>query len=219
MSLVQKPEVTEKKLAANRSNGHKSRGALTRAGKARAAASNLRHGFYSKEQGKTMLAQGEKPKDYARLLISLESNLADGLEGELVKHVARSLWRIRRAERMQDGLAAQRLRNGLKMGQLTTGIKLARTSETYEVLVDLSKKLERPGYFPSRAEIEDFMNSFGDTPSADIQQIFFFLESLAKAAPRGPMACIQGAARQVAASSVQRSAKNRQAMPPPISPP
>ena len=186
MSLVQKPEVTEKKLAANKSNRAKSRGAVTRAGKARAAASNLRHGFYSNEQGKTMLALGEKPRDYARLLIALENDLAEGLEGELVKHVARSLWRLQRSERMQDGLAAQRLKSGLRMGDLAAGLKLNRTHDTYELLSQMARRLDQPDYIPSGDEIQALENRFGDEPAADIQEILSRLESLRQAPREGP---------------------------------
>ena len=186
MSLVQKPEVTAKKLIANRSNGHKSKGAVTRAGKARAAAANLRHGFYSKEQGHTMLALGEKPKDYASLQMSLESNVAEGLEGELVKHIARSLWRIRRSERMQDGLAAQRLRIGVKMGELAVRLKLARTHDTYELLLGMARRLGRPDYIPSGAEIGVLENGCGDEPPADVREVISRLESLREAGRQAP---------------------------------
>jgi hypothetical protein len=48
MALTPKRKTTERKLAANRLNARMSRGAVSDAGKARAAAANLRHGYYSK---------------------------------------------------------------------------------------------------------------------------------------------------------------------------
>jgi hypothetical protein len=183
MSLVHKPEMTEKNLSAHQLNGPRSRGPVTRAGKARAAAANLRHGFYSKEQGEAMLALGENPKDYARLLISLENNLAEGLEGELVTRITRALWRMRRAERMQDGLAAKRLQSGLKMGDLATGMNFTRVHDVYLRLVALSKATTRPDYFPSAAEILAFEKDFGTTPPEDIKDLFRLLHALGKLGP------------------------------------
>jgi hypothetical protein len=79
MSLTPKREVTEKKLAANRINGRKSRGAVTPEGKARAARANLRHGFYSQADPEVLLALGEDPAEYRRMMKSLETDLAEAM--------------------------------------------------------------------------------------------------------------------------------------------
>jgi hypothetical protein len=116
MGLTCKQKMTAKNLAAKRSNGRKSRGAVTPAGKANSAAAKLVHGFYFQAGNGAMLALGEDPKQYAALLQSVVNNLHPraGLESELVVQMVRTLWRIRRAEQMQDGLAVKRLRSGLK---------------------------------------------------------------------------------------------------------
>ena len=79
MSLTQKRKMTQKNLAAHRSNGPQSRGPVTPEGKANSAAANLRHGFYSKAQNGALPALGEDPQDYADLMNSLENNLVQGL--------------------------------------------------------------------------------------------------------------------------------------------
>jgi hypothetical protein len=48
MSLVKKPTMTEKKIAANRGNLSLSRGPVTAEGKARIGAAQLRHGLCAK---------------------------------------------------------------------------------------------------------------------------------------------------------------------------
>ena len=128
MSLTPKRKMTEKNLAANRRNGPKSRGAVTPAGKARAAQANLRHGFYSEAPQEVLIALGEDPAEYRRLLKSLENNLAEGLESQLVRRIARALWRMQRAERMQDGLAVKRVQSGLQMEELTAAPQAAAHS-------------------------------------------------------------------------------------------
>jgi len=110
MSLIHKQKMTEKNLAAHRANGALSRGAVTPAGKANSAAANLRHGFYCQASNRALAALGEDPQDYADLMNSLANNLLEGLEGELVQGIGHALWRMRRAERMQDSLALKRIK-------------------------------------------------------------------------------------------------------------
>ena len=107
MSLTTKREMPESSLSAHRVNGRKSRGPATALGKARSAAARLRHGFYSQTRDAALIALGEDPAEYRRLLRSLADDLQPkpGLEGELVLRMARMLGRMRRSERMQDGVA------------------------------------------------------------------------------------------------------------------
>jgi hypothetical protein len=69
MSLTPKRRMTEKNLAAHRTNAKHSRGAVTPAGKRRAARTNLRHGFYAEMSPEVLDALGEDAADYARLAI------------------------------------------------------------------------------------------------------------------------------------------------------
>ncbi|MGA2988764.1 MAG: hypothetical protein ABSG32_33815, partial [Terriglobia bacterium] len=75
MSLIHKQEMTEKNLAAKRTNARKSRGAVTPAGKANSAKANLLHGFYSRSRNEAMVALGESPQEYAGLVQSLVDDL------------------------------------------------------------------------------------------------------------------------------------------------
>ena len=114
MSLTPKRKMTEKNLAAHRRNGPKSRGPATPAGKARAAKANLRHGFYSQAQDEVLIALGEDPAEYRRMMKSLETHLAEAMEAQVVGRIGRTFWRMQRAERMQDGLAVKRVRKGME---------------------------------------------------------------------------------------------------------
>ena len=111
MSLMPKRRLTAKKLAANRANGPRSRGAVTPAGRARAAAANLRHGYYSKSAEVALTALGEDPAEFRRRLDSLIDTYqpAGALEMSLVYGIACGLWRMERFHRMAESLAVKHL--------------------------------------------------------------------------------------------------------------
>ena len=188
MSLVRKQRMTAKNLAAKRSNGRKSRGAVTSAGKARSAAAKLLHGFYSQRGDEALIALGEDPKELAGLLQSLMRDLEPrpGLQTELVWQMVRTLWRMRRAERMQDGLAVKRVQNGLQMEQLVAAPRMLQNHGTYEGLCAIGRMLNSSDSYPSPAEIEALISAFGDTPPTDVQKLFPLLRSFGKAVAQSP---------------------------------
>jgi hypothetical protein len=188
MSLTPKIKLTRRRLAANRANAHRSRGAATPAGKARSAVANLRHGFYSQAQDEALVALGEDPDDLRRLAQSLMDDLqpSAGLETEVVKRMIRALWRLQRSDRIQDSLAVQRVRNGIQQKNLLSAPQLTRVYDTYERLTALSVALQRPDYNPSAAEIQAFEGGFGRETPADIQKLFPLLRALREAARNKP---------------------------------
>src|ERR1039458_10386441 len=101
MSLIHQQEMTEENRAAHHANGQKRQGAVTLEGKANSAAANLRHGFYCQAQNGALTALREDPEEYAGLMHSLENNLVEGLESELRERIGDTLWRMKRAARMQ----------------------------------------------------------------------------------------------------------------------
>jgi len=72
MSLVKKHAMTERSLAACRANGRRSRGPKTPEGKARSAASRLRHGFYSRTGADALRALSEHPTEFRSVLATLD---------------------------------------------------------------------------------------------------------------------------------------------------
>ncbi len=172
MCLTPKREVTEKKLAANRTNGRKSRGAVTPEGKARAAKANLRHGFYSKANQEVLLALGEDPAAYRRMMKSLETDLPEAMEAQIVGRIGRTFWRMQRAERMQDGLAVKRVRKGTEMEEFMAAPQALQVCQTYDALCALYRPINNPDPPPSRQDIENLIGAFGPKPPDEIKKAF-----------------------------------------------
>jgi hypothetical protein len=180
MSLVKKPEMTEENLAAHRANGAHSHGALTPEGQARVAAANLRHGFYSKAPNGALTALGEDPEEYASLMNSLENNLAEGLQGELRQRIGDTLWRMKRAVRMQNGLALKRIKAAQELQQTRTMPQRLQAHESLQCYEDFATALRRRGKGPAPAEINTFMKYFADDRSEPMEEFFLLLKSLNK---------------------------------------
>ena len=105
--------VSEKQLAANRSNALKSTGPRTEAGKVRSARNSLKHGLLAKE---VVITAGEGAEDQqvfdALLSDFIEQYAPDGpLEEMLVEKIAVCYWRLRRANRHEVGLLRRELDN------------------------------------------------------------------------------------------------------------
>ena len=105
MSLIKKPEMTDKKVAANRRNQKLSHGPATAEGKARIGAAQLRHGFYAQAQEGALRCLGEDPAHFEELLAGLRQEFtpAGTLQEELVIVWRGCLWLTDRADRSQEG--------------------------------------------------------------------------------------------------------------------
>ena len=180
MSLIRKRRSTEKELAASRANGGKSRGPATEMGKARSAAGRLRHGLLSVRADGPMEEFGEDAEEYKQLMDSLIEDLQPraGLELELVAGMRGTIWRLRRAERMQDGAVLRRLRTGLHIEDLALRPKLSYAREVYGRLLALGQALQCRGYIPSPEEIAQLKAALGQNPLPAAQRLMDLLHVL-----------------------------------------
>ena len=113
MSITQERTMTEKNLAAHRENARKSRGPATPKGNDRRRDASLRHGFYSHDRDKALRALGEDPRDFDAVVKSVREKYepADGFEEALAMRLARAMWRMDRADRMQEGYALRQAKD------------------------------------------------------------------------------------------------------------
>ena len=94
MSLNKPRTRNEKTDAARRQNGRRSRGAVTEEGRERAAAANLRHGFYSRRQDGVVRALGEDPREYRALMDSVHDALQPKVASQSRKGFMRNIERF-----------------------------------------------------------------------------------------------------------------------------
>jgi hypothetical protein len=180
MSLVKKPEMTEANLAAHRANGSKSQGAVTPEGKARVAAANLRHGFYSQARDYALEALGEDPQEYRDMMESLVEDLEPrkGLESQLVLRMGGTLWQMQRAERMREGVAIKLIQQQTQIQERVAQDRFMQVADKVEPFQCMKKALARRDDGPTRAEIQSFVKSCGGSESTEVQEIILLLKSL-----------------------------------------
>jgi hypothetical protein len=188
MSLTRKRRVTEKRLAANRRNGARSRGPVTPRGQAHSAAANLRHGYYSKSAEVALAALGEDPAEFKRRLESLVATYqpANALEMGLVVQMLRAQWRMERFHRMAESLMVEHLEKTRKHKQIGEAILLAPLFEKYERLNELAGAVCPASETPIGPEaMQVFEKCRGDLPAEKAMQVLQLLLRLRKPGAEG----------------------------------
>ena len=153
MSLVKRPRMTEKKLAAVRRNLKLSH---TPGGRERLRAALLRHGYDLQAEEVAMRALGENPAHFQDLLEALweEWNPSGGLQEGLVIQLAQATWLMNRAIRMQEGYAvrqAQDVNKGRRDRLHAQMVRLKIMADTLRLLV---QSVEREYYVTRPADLE-----------------------------------------------------------------
>jgi hypothetical protein len=156
MSITAERTMTEKNLTAHRRNARKSRGPATAKGKERVRDAKLRHGFYSKDRDTALLALGEDPKelDAVAKAVRQQWQPANGFEELMVLRLERAVWRMNRADRMQEGHAlrqAKELNDG-REDRLHAQMMNLRVTEAS--LQTLAQSVAQEHYVTTPADLE-----------------------------------------------------------------
>ena len=141
--------ISEKRKAASRANGAKSRGPLTAKGKANSAANSLRHGMLSN----TVLLEGESPDRFAELLASLHRAFKPKTEIEimLLETMAVSRWRRMRFWGMEKaGLSWEIRRQAADSPELAQQDSTTRAALAFRSLADESRSLDLMNRYEAR---------------------------------------------------------------------
>jgi len=173
MSLVKRPRMTEKRLAALQENRKHARGPATAEGRERIRSANLRHGFYSKAGEEALRALGEDPADFRELLEGLldKKTMGDTLQQRIALRMARALWRMDRADRMLDGHALRKAqeqeyaRDGRLHMQM---MRLKMTSRSWQWL---AQAVARDHYVTSSAELEMMRNLHKEGVAKEMSEV------------------------------------------------
>jgi hypothetical protein len=161
---MQKQTMSEENRAAHQRNGRMSHGAATAEGKERSRAANLRHGFYSKARGEALAALGEDPGELDDLIDAAheEWRPANPFQARLTERLAHLLWRMERAERIQQSLAARLMQQYQKRRR----DQAAELREKFTPGIDLLESLETnaadPRFYTPRGYFQIFREAFGE---------------------------------------------------------
>jgi hypothetical protein len=155
--------MTKKRITASRANGRRSRGARTREGRARAAAANLRHGFYSEAQGDVLVALGEDPVRFESLVDSLTETWqpANEMEMRLVMRMVRALWRMERADRIQESLTAEQLHRSMPKPTFLQMVNRVLKDKANKVMT-LATEVCQPGHSTRSEDLDLFEEVYGE---------------------------------------------------------
>jgi hypothetical protein len=173
MSLVKKPEMTEKKVAANRRNQNLCNGPVTDERRERIRAALLRFGFNAPAEEIAMRALGEEPAHFQELLEGLweEYNPAGASQEGVVIRLARALWLMNRADRMQEGYAVRQAQEVSRGREDRAHAQMMRLKMTEERLRRLAQSVACEHYVTTPADLEKMKNLHQEGELKDMGEI------------------------------------------------
>jgi hypothetical protein len=76
------------------------------------AVPNFRNGLMKDSQFEVLMGMGEDPREYREMMESLLDDLQPrrGLESQLVEQMGETFWRMRRSQRIRDGVALKNIK-------------------------------------------------------------------------------------------------------------
>ena len=160
MSLIKRRALTAKQLAANRRNQKFCHGPTTAEGRERIRAAHLRHGFYTQHEEVALLALGEDPAHYQDLVEGLWAthNPTDPMQEGLVIRLARAMWLMNRADRMQEGYALRQAQDVNSGRQDSLHSRMMGLKMTAESLERLAKAVQQKHYVTTPQDLEAMKN-------------------------------------------------------------
>ena len=156
MSIRQKRTMTEKSLEAHRRNARQSRGPVTEVGKKRLRDANISHGFYAQDGGAALVALGEDPREYQDLARAVAEKWqpADAYEEQLGTQLIRAVWRARRSDRMQEGLALRLAQESERWRQDNLHARMTKLTFNAGCLRSLAESAAQPDYVTTPSDLE-----------------------------------------------------------------
>lgn len=129
-----------------------------------------------------LMAFGEEPMDFQRRMESLleELNPQRGMESELADQIGQTFWRMRRFQRMQDGLALKSIQNKVEMEEMVTAQRATQALALAQPFRNLAQVLARRGQALPAGEVEEFAKSRRGDDSPEMREFIALLRELAK---------------------------------------
>ena len=144
------PELSSKRVAANRKNAQLSTGPKTDEGKAASSRNSFKHGLHSQK----MVMEGEDPAELDALRGDLLAQHQPGnvTEELLVNEMADQYWRLRRCRRIEMKLLLVGF--DIKAMNLTHRMMTAAERGFYKALATLDKLQQARGFVPQKPAVE-----------------------------------------------------------------
>ena len=162
MSLMKKRPRTAKRILASHANGKRSHGPVTQRGRERSRDAHLRHGLYSADGNKALRVLGEKPEEFDAVVACVMEQWqpANGFEERLSMRLARAIWRMERADRMQEGYALQQAQETNQSRADRLHARMMRLKMTESILERLLEAVRDEDYEATPDDIEIMRNLY-----------------------------------------------------------
>ena len=135
--------------------------------------------FYNQGRASVLSDMGENPGNFLRLMDSLKADLQPqgSLETHLVEQMGETLWRIKRTQRMQEGMGRKSVQARLQIEMAMATRAASEALDKAEPFARLQKALARLSG-PTIEQVNAFIKSQSGNKSHGMQEFIKMLNSL-----------------------------------------